>query len=97
VCCHVNFDPNICPQCQVAGCACKGKNEKCRLSTLQIGAAKLSPFQLRARIIELEKQVVELMEQKQHLTRQYFETQNPSGWGVTPKPDPLVSTSQVRA
>jgi hypothetical protein len=68
-CCHVNFDPNICPQCQVAGCAAKAKDEKCRLSAPQFGARKLSPFQLQQRVVDLQTRNADLEQQVAELLK----------------------------
>jgi hypothetical protein len=68
-CCHVNFDPNICAQCQVAGCAANAKGEKCRLSVQSRATQKLSPFQMRARIVELEQHLAEAIARGQELAR----------------------------
>ena len=69
ICCSVNFDPSICSQCQVAGCAANKKGEKCRLSSNQRAAQKLSEFQLRERLAEVEKQYAELLAEAQRLAR----------------------------
>jgi hypothetical protein len=68
-CCSVNFDPSICSQCQVAGCAANKKGEKCRLSSSQRAGQKLSEFQLRERVAELEKMYAELLTESQRLAR----------------------------
>ena len=74
-CCGVFHDPNLCAQCQVAGCAAKGKKEKCRLQGTLVEARTLSKFQLEALVVELKKQNAELLAEAQRLARLVFEAE----------------------
>ena len=69
-CCHVYHNPGICAQCQVAGCGGNKKGEKCRLSGHILSTMAMSEFQLRQRVLDLEKQVAEYVEATRNLSRE---------------------------
>lgn len=62
-CCSIFFESKICPQCQVAGCACTvgTKKHKCRLQGNMISVMALSEFQVRAELAELKTKYAELL------------------------------------
>jgi len=101
-CCSVFHDPTLCSQCQVAGCAANGKKDKCRLQGTMIAAMKLSEFQLRARVVDLEKQNAELLTEAQRLARILFEMErssktflDASGPGATSRTGKISTERQV--
>jgi hypothetical protein len=81
VCCHVNFDPNICPQCQAAGCTHKAKSSACLLRAAVVAARKLTPQQMTERIADLERELREISADAQRLGRvvQDYEANWPKG------------------
>jgi hypothetical protein len=68
-CCSIFFNSQICPQCQVAGCASKGKKEKCRLQANMMQVMQLSEFQVRSQFAELKTKYAELYADWQRLAR----------------------------
>jgi len=70
VCCHVYHNPGICAQCQVAGCGGNKKGEKCRLSGHILSTMAMSEFQLRQRVLDLEKQLAQQVEETRKLERE---------------------------
>lgn len=69
-CCHVYHNPGICAQCQVAGCGGNKKGEKCRLSGHILSTMAMSEFQLRQRVLDLEKQLAQQVEETRKLERE---------------------------
>jgi hypothetical protein len=69
-CCHVYHNPGICAQCQVAGCGGNKKGEKCRLSGHILSTMAMSEFQLRQRVLDLEKQLALQVEETRKLERE---------------------------
>lgn len=74
-CCHVYHNPGICAQCQVAGCGGNKKGEKCRLSGHILSTMAMSEFQLRQRVIELEKQIDRFVVENRKLEQQVLDLQ----------------------
>lgn len=70
-CCSIFFESKICPQCQVAGCACTvgTKKHKCRLQGNMIAVMALSEFQVRAELAELKTKYAELLAVNAELLR----------------------------
>lgn len=96
-CCSVFHDPTLCAQCQVAGCAANGKKDKCRLQASMIATMKLSEFQLRARVVELEKQNAELLTESQRLARIVFamETSSTKSFLDASSPGAMAATGKI--
>jgi hypothetical protein len=70
-CCSIFFRADICPQCQVAGCASTvgQKGHKCQLQGNLVQAMQLSEFQVRAAYAELQTKYNELLVEAQRLAR----------------------------
>jgi hypothetical protein len=90
VCCHVNFDSNVCPQCHAAGCTHKAKGSACLLHAAVVAARKLTPQQMTEKIADLQRELRHITAEAQRLGRivQDYEANWPKGmprleFGVT--------------